>query len=140
MTARSDEPILDFPRMPDAIKVPEGKQQGAPVGRSLAGGVLAAIVASLCCVGPLVLLALGVSGAWIANLTALEPYRPIFIGIMLVFLGLAFRSLYLVPRACTPGTPCADPRTLRNQRIVFWVVSALLAILIAVPWVAPLFY
>jgi len=54
---------------------------------------LAAIVGSLCCVAPLVLLTLGISGAWISQLTALEPYRPIFIGGMVVFLGLAFRPI-----------------------------------------------
>ena len=41
---------------------------------SLVAGVLAGIGASVCCVGPLVLLALGIGGAWIGNLTALEPY------------------------------------------------------------------
>src|SRR3970282_2820415 len=49
-------------------------------GALVAGG-LAAILASACCLGPLVLITLGFSGAWIGNLTALEPYRPIFIGV-----------------------------------------------------------
>lgn len=44
-------------------------------GALFAGG-LAAILASTCCLGPLVLVALGFSGAWIGNLTVLEPYRP----------------------------------------------------------------
>jgi mercuric ion transport protein len=83
---------------------------------SLVAGVVAGIGASVCCVGPLVLLALGISGAWIGNLTALEPYRPIFIGLTLLFLGLAFRKLYLVPRACTPENDCAEPRVIRRQR------------------------
>ena len=74
---------------------------------SLVAGVLAGIGASLCCVVPLVLLAFGIGGAWIADLTALEPYRPIFIGLTLLFLGLAFRKLYLVPQVCAPGMPCA---------------------------------
>ena len=74
---------------------------------SLLAGVAAAIGASACCVGPLVLLALGIGGSWISNLTAMEPYRPIFIGLTLLFLGLAFRQLYLVPQVCAPGTPCA---------------------------------
>ena len=56
---------------------------------SLVAGVLAGIGASVCCVGPLVLLALGIGGAWISNLTALQPYRPLFIGLTLLFLGLA---------------------------------------------------
>jgi len=107
---------------------------------SLIAGVLAAIGASVCCVGPLVLLALGIGGTWIGNLTAMEPYRPLFLGLTLLFLGLAFRQLYLVPRVCAPATPCADPRTLQRQRLTFWIVAALLFGLLAVPWFAPLFY
>ena len=49
--------------------------------RSLLAGVAAAIGASLCCVALLVLLSLGIGGAWIGNLTVLEPYRPIFVGV-----------------------------------------------------------
>lgn len=71
---------------------------------SLWAGVLAAIGASVCCVGPLVLLALGISGAWVSNLTAMEPYRPFFIGLTLLFLGLSFRKLYLMQPVCTPET------------------------------------
>lgn len=78
---------------------------------SLIAAALATIGASLCCIAPLVLLALGISGAWISYLTALEPYRPIFIGITLIFLGLAFRKLYLVPQQCAPGDACAVPAT-----------------------------
>ncbi len=107
---------------------------------SLVAGVLAALGASLCCVVPLVLLALGIGGAWIANLTALEPYRPIFIGLTLLFLGLAFRQLYLTASVCAPGTACADAKVLARQRTVFWVVVLLLGALLAVPWIAPLFY
>jgi mercuric ion transport protein len=106
--------------------------------RSLIASVAAALTASVCCVGPLALLALGVSGAWIANLTALEPYRPIFIGATLVFLGLAFRKLYLLPRTCEPGKACAVPTHLRKQRTAFWMVSVLLVGLLAFPWYAPL--
>jgi len=107
---------------------------------SLAASVLAGIGASVCCVGPLVLLALGIGGAWVGNLTALEPYRPLFIGLTLLFLGLAFRKLYLVPQICAPGEPCADPTTRRRQRLTFWVVAVLLLGLLAVPSLAPLFY
>ena len=90
---------------------------------SLVASSLTAIGASVCCVGPLVLLALGVGGTWVGALTMMEPLRPLFIGLTLLFLGLAFRKLYLVPQVCTPGTPCADPRTLVRQRLVFWIVS-----------------
>ena len=106
---------------------------------SLVAGVLTAIGASVCCVGPLVLLGLGISGAWISNLVALEPYRPFFIGATLVSLALAFRKLYLVPPVCEPGTSCADPRTIKRRRVAFWSVSVALLVLIAVPSLAPLF-
>ena len=43
-------------------------------------GGLAAVLASSCCLGPLVLVLLDVSGAWISNLTRLEPDRPFFLG------------------------------------------------------------
>jgi len=107
---------------------------------SLVAGILAAIGASVCCVGPLVLLALGIGGAWISNLATFEPYRPLFIGLTLLFLGLAFRKVYLVPQVCAPGTPCAGPQTPTRQRLIFWIVAVLLLGLLAVPWFAPLFY
>ncbi len=107
-------------------------------GRSLVVGVFAAIGASLCCVAPLVLLLLGIGGAWISYLTALEPYRPIFIALTLLFLGLAFRKLYLVRPVCARDGSCVSPRGLRNQRVVFWVVTVLLITLLGFPWYAPL--
>lgn len=102
--------------------------------------MLAALAASVCCVLPLVLLALGIGGAWMGHLTALAPARPYFVAITLAFLALAFRRLYLVPRACKPGTACAAPHVRRRQRVVFWVMAGVLLALLAVPWAAPLFY
>ncbi len=107
---------------------------------SLVAGAIAALLASVCCVGPLVLVLLGVGGAWVANLTALEPYRPVFVGVALVFLGLAFRKLYLVPAACAPGEACAVPASRQRQRLTFWVVAVVALALLTFPWYAPLFY
>jgi len=107
---------------------------------SLIAGVIAGITASVCCVGPLVLLGLGVSGAWIGNLSALEPYRPIFIGVTFVFLGLAFRKLYLVPVVCAPGQHCAVPANRKRQRLIFWFVTIPVIALLSFPWYASLFY
>jgi len=101
---------------------------------------LAAIGASLCCIGPLVLLSLGIGGAWISSLTALEPYRPIFIAITLLFLFMAFRKLYLLPRQCAPDATCAIPSTLRNQRIIFWIVSVVLIALLTFPYYGLVFF
>ena len=107
---------------------------------ALAGGVLASIGASACCVGPLLLLSLGIGGAWIGNLSALEPYRPVFIVLVFLFLGLAFRKLYFVPQRCDSEANCDAERTRSAQRVIFWIVALLLLGLVAVPWLMPLFY
>jgi len=103
-------------------------------------GGLAAIVASTCCLGPLVLVALGLSGAWIGNLTLLEPYRPFFIAGALVALFFAGRRIFRPVQACQPGEVCAVPRTRRIYKIVFGIVSALVLIALIFPYVAKLFY
>lgn len=107
---------------------------------SLIASAAAAIGASICCVGPLLLLSFGIGGAWVGRLTLMEPYRPIFIGLTLVFLGLAFRKLYLTPPACMPGALCANPAVIRRQRLIFWIVAMLLLTLLTFPLFAPLLY
>jgi mercuric ion transport protein len=107
---------------------------------ALAGGLLAGIGASACCVGPLLLLSLGIGGAWIGHLTALEPYRPVFIVLTVVFLGLAFRKLYIVPQFCAPEDNCVADRTRHTQRIWFWILAPVTLGLIASPRILPIFY
>ena len=104
-----------------------------------AGGV-AAVLASTCCLGPLVLVSLGISGAWIANLTVLEPYRPIFISAALVALFFAARSIFRREQVCKPGEACAIPRTQRVYKGMFWVCAALVVVAIAYPYVVRFFY
>lgn len=107
---------------------------------ALAVGGLAAILASACCLGPLLLLSVGVSGAWIGNLTALERYRPIFIGAALVALYFAHRRIYRPVAACAPGEICAVPTVRKTYKLLFWIVVGLLGIALGFPLVAPLFY
>ncbi len=107
---------------------------------ALVGGMLASIGASACCVGPLLLLSLGIGGAWIGNLAALEPYRPVFIALVLAFLGLAFRQLYFVKQACDSEANCAADRTRKSQRLIFWITAPLMLGFVAVPWLMPLLY
>lgn len=104
------------------------------------GAGLAAIGASVCCIGPLVLLGLGIGGTWISYLTAFEPYQPIFVIITFVFLYLSYRKLYILPRQCANGESCALPSVQRNQRIIFWTVSVLLIALITFPYYGLIFF
>lgn len=105
----------------------------------LAGGA-SALLASTCCLGPLVLLALGFSGAWIGNLSVLESYRPWFIGAALIALGLAWRRIWQPAGSCAPGAACAQPKVGRGYRWMFVIVVMLVLVALAFPIVAPIFY
>ncbi len=108
-------------------------------GALFAGG-LAAIAASTCCLGPLVLITLGFSGAWIGNLTVLEPYRPLFIAAALLALYLAYRRIFRPAQTCTPGEVCAIPQVRSGYRFMFWLVCALVLVALGFPYVMPFFY
>jgi len=106
------------------------------------GGLLAAFLASLCCVGPLVLAALGVgvgASGFLAStagaLKALLPYRPVFIGLTGLLLGVAFYQAYRKPQsACVPGATCVPAPSQRTSRVVLWAVAALALALILAPY------
>lgn len=107
---------------------------------SLAAGVLAALGASACCAGPLILLLLGVGGGWASHLIALEPYSPYLTALTMLLLGAAFYNLYLNRRLCAPDDACATAQVIRNQRIMFWLVALPVILLLTFPMYAPLFY
>lgn len=107
---------------------------------ALAMGGVAAILASTCCLGPLVLVTLGISGAWIANLRVLEPYRPLFIGVALVAMFLAWRRIFRPVAVCNPDDLCAVPQVRRSYKLIFWSVAGLVLIAIGFPYLLPLFY
>ena len=118
---------------------PTESRSGVGRGALLTGG-LAAILASTCCLGPLVLITLGVSGAWISNLTLLEPYRPMFIGAALVALFFAYRRTWRAPAACEAGQACALQQVNRSHKSLFWTVVALVIVALGFPLIAPWFY
>lgn len=108
------------------------------------GGVLAALLGSLCCVGPLVFVALGI-GAGLAS--TFEPLRPIFGGFMVVMLGLGFYTVY-GNRRSTPdeslgdspaGATCAVPRREIRDRVILWSAAVLAIVLWTFPAWSPLF-
>ncbi|MEI4196577.1 mercuric transporter MerT family protein [Roseovarius sp. E0-M6] len=106
-----------------------------------AGGVLGAFLASACCVGPLVLLTIGISGAWIGNLTALEPYKPIFAVIAFGFIAAGFRQVYFrKPTVCEPGSYCAQPASARITKTALWASFILVVAALTIDWWAPLLY
>ena len=115
-------------------------QEPSSGGGALLAGGIAAILASTCCLGPLVRITVGVSGAWISNLTVLEPYQPFFVGAAVIALLLAWRRIWRPAAACEPGQVCAIPQVNRAYKALFWVVAALVVVALGFPFVAPWFY
>lgn len=114
----------------------------SPDGRMAAiGGVVGAILASSCCIGPLVLVSLGISGAWIGNLSVLEPYKFYFAAIAAAFLGLGFWQAYRKPKlVCEEGSYCANPASSRITKAALWAAAALVLAALTIDWWAPFFY
>ena len=112
---------------------------GTPAA-TLVAGVLAALGATACCFGPLLLVTLGLGGAWVASLRALEAYQPAFALLTAAFIGFAFYRLYIQPRRCAPEDVCALPVVLKRQRVVFWLIVVIIAAMFAFPIYAPFIY
>lgn len=104
------------------------------------GGIVGAIAASTCCVVPFALFTFGVSGAWIGNLTALEPYQTYFIAVTVAFLAYGYYAVYWkAKKACAEGGYCASPRSTRIARIGLWTATALVILAYAFPRLAVYF-
>jgi mercuric ion transport protein len=101
-------------------------------------GILGALAATSCCILPLLLFSVGISGAWIANLTALAPYKPYFAAGTLALLGYGYYLVYVKPKqACADGS-CARPLPNRLVKSSLWIATVLVVAALAFDYVAPL--
>jgi mercuric ion transport protein len=104
-----------------------------------AGGVLGALAASSCCIVPLVLVGLGVGGAWIGNLTRLALYQPYFLASTVACLGYGYWLVYRSGKlACAEGEVCARPLSNRIVMIGLVLATTLVASTLAFDFFAPL--
>lgn len=122
----------------------ESAQVAEPKDKSrfaAAGSVIGAVLASSCCVLPLVLVTLGASGAWIGNLTVLEPYKLLFAAVTIGFLALGFWHAYRKPTvACEDGKFCETPTSSRVTKSALWIATVLVGLALTIDFWAPLFY
>lgn len=100
----------------------------------LLGGIAGAIGSGLCCVGPLVLVLLGIGGSWAGTLTALDPYRPAFIAFAIITLLWAGWKVYRPITKCPEGSVCAIPENRTIYQRLFWVAVVIAVILITSPY------
>lgn len=118
-------------------KLDAGSQRGSML--MAAGGLLGALAASSCCILPLVLFGLGVSGAWIGNFTQLAPYQPYFIAVTLAFLAGGYWLVYRSSRlACADGAACARPLPNRLMKASLIVATLLIVVALGIDLLAPL--
>ena len=97
------------------------------------GGVVAAVASTLCCAGPLVAVALGLSSAGLA--ATFEPLRPYFVGGTILALGFGFVVLRREEKsACEPVKLCASPIVRRRMKWALWIATITSIPLLTFPW------
>lgn len=115
----------------------ETQQAMTKAKSSAGGGVWAAVVtgflASICCVGPLILVVAGVGGAWVSDLTALDPIRPWLTAATLVLLAAAHVRYWRKRRAIA----CDCTHEKKQSALWLWLGTALVLISLAAPYVLP---
>jgi mercuric ion transport protein len=117
---------------PDLADRTRAPSFGAGQKLAAAGGIIGALVASACCILPLALFSLGISGAWIGNFTQLAPYQPYFVAATLVCVGTGYWLVHRSSKlACADGAACARP--LPNKFVKAALVGATVIVLMA--WV-----
>ncbi len=106
-----------------------------------AGGLLGAVAASSCCIVPLILFGLGVSGAWIGNLTRLAPYQPHLVAITVAALGYGYWLVYRSSQAaCVGGEACGGPGSNWFVKIGLVLATALVVLALSFDFIAPLIF
>ncbi len=111
---------------------PYSSDTPSTVRGGLAAAVLTGLLASICCLGPLFLVILGIGGAWVADLTLLDPIRPWLTVATIAILGLAHYRYWKQRQAL--ACDCPPPR---RQALWLWLTTSAVALLLAAPYVLP---
>src|SRR5216683_215072 len=89
---------------------------------AIGGSIITTFVASLCCIGPLLFIALGL-GAFGAA-AAFETARPYLLGLALLLLAFGFYRVYFRrTEACGSGEACATKPVNKASRVGLWIAS-----------------
>lgn len=123
--------------LPTSATIADGTER--KLGRLMALAVAATLLASTCCVLPLVLVLVGITGAWMSGLQALAPVTPYAIALALGALAWSGWLVFRPARFCTTADGvCATTRPIMRRVYLACVVFA--ALLLGFPLIAPLFY
>lgn len=97
------------------------RRAGRGAGLTAAAGLAGAVAMVACCIAPLALFFLGVSGPWLATLTGLGAYKTWIAAGTVGVLGLGLVQAYRPPSRCEPGSACATGKPRRLVRGALWV-------------------
>jgi hypothetical protein len=96
-------------------------------------GVFTALIAASCCIGPALFLAFGITG--LGFLSRLEVFRPYLLIATFVLAGISYYYAYGKGSRCKDGEVC-NPRAMRINRVLFWVLVGFAVFGISFPYVA----
>ena len=102
---------------------------------SIGGAVVSGLLASGCCLGPLLFAAIGLGGAGL--LAKFEAYRPIFTVATFGLLGVGFWFTYRKPKvALGDACGCEYPKANRLGRVLLWIAAVVAVAFWAFPYIA----
>lgn len=126
-------------RMSDAMLTSDTEQRTGKERLLAVGGLIGCALSLSCCILPLAFVTLGISGAWIGDLTALAPYQPFILAATLAFLAAGFWAVYWRRRVeCEPGSYCSEPRSRRLVKGALWAATFMVIASTATNFVVPL--
>ena len=115
-----------------------GRGAWASAWASTWAALLGALAMTSCCILPLVLVSLGVSGVFIAQLGALYQYKWITFTLSAAFLAYGFWKAYRpIPEAGCASGSCARPMNRRLMRAILWLAAAIVAVAMIFPYLTP---
>lgn len=100
------------------------------------GAIGAAFVASLCCIGPVLFVTLGV-GAGLAS--RFEPLRPVFTILTVGLIAVGFYTVYGRRPAernimsCDVDGACIAPRSRTRDKVLLWIATLVALLLLTFP-------
>ena len=91
-----------------------------------AGSVIASLgICAACCLLPMILIVLGVGGAWVGRLESLAPFKWYFVAATAVLLGSGFYSVYFRSSQCSAGPQCTTCKSGRGVKALLWTATVL---------------
>ena len=98
------------------------------------GAGVAAFFASLCCIAPLLAVFFGVSLVSAGFLVFVEGLRPYLVLVTLLLIGAAGYGIYIKKWGQCDDPACPPSATWKSARVLFWIVGALAALHVSLPY------